>query len=136
MKIPKSMNCAFLFVLGAFVSLALDILGIMPLSTVSVLGSNIHVSNLEYFVLPAVYIIGGIIIGAVSKNNGSACIYAACFGQCQTILPLIIYYFILHEGTPLDIWLRAISGMFLSVPFAGIAFSIKTLIKNSVKNRS
>lgn len=133
MKIPKSMNCAFLFVLGAFVSLVLDILGVMPLSTVSVLGSNIHVSNLEYFALPAVYIVGGIIIGLVSKSNGASCIYAACFGQCQTILPLIIYYFILHEGAPLDIWLRAISGMFLSVPFAGIAFSIKTLIKNNHK---
>lgn len=131
MKIPKPLNCALLFFLGAFISLALDILGLMPFSVVSVLGSNIHVSGLEYFALPAVYIVGGIIIGAISKNNGSACIYAASFGQCQTILPLIIYYFILHEGAPLDIWLRAVSGMLLSVPFAGIAFSIKTLIKNN-----
>lgn len=136
MRFAKPLNCALIFFLGAFVSLVLDILGVMPLSTVSVLGSDIHVSSIDYFILPATYIVGGIIIGLVSKSNGSSCIYAACFGQCQTILPLIIYYLVLHKGTPMDIWLRAVSGVFLSVPFAGIAFSIKTLVKNNLRKNN
>lgn len=130
MKIPKSINCGLIFFLGAFVSLTLDILGITPFANVSILGSNIHISDFGYLILPAVYIIGGIIIGLVSKTNGASCIYSACFGQFQTLLPIILYYFVIHDGEPLDIWLRAISGMFISVPFAGIAFSVKSLIKS------
>lgn len=124
------MVSAVLFVFGAVFCLMLDIIGIMPLAPKSVLNSSLDFSQHTVVVLPLAYIVIGIIVGLVSKTSAKATIYGASVGQCQTILPLIIYYFILHEGTGVEIWLRAFCGLPLSMSFAGIAFSIKSLLKN------
>lgn len=124
-------NCGIFFFAGIAVSLLLDLLGATPLSTVSLLGSKIDI--LSFWFVPIVFTVVGIFIGIFTKQNVWALVYAACFGQLQMWVTIVVYYFITHEGTPLDIWLRALCGIFLCVPFAGIAFSIKTLIKNSCK---
>lgn len=124
------MVSAVLFVFGAVFCLMLDIIGIMPLAPKSVLNSPLNFSQYTIFVLPLAYIVMGIVVGIVSKTSVKASIYGASVGQCQTILPLIIYYFILHEGAGFEIWLRAFCGLPLSLSFAGIAFSVKSLLKN------
>lgn len=122
-------NCGIFFFAGIAVSLLLDLLGATPLATVSLFGSGINI--LSFWFVPLVFAVVGIFIGIFTKQNIWSLIYAACFGQLQMWLPIVIYYFITHEGTPLDIWMRALSGMVVCVPFAGIASSIKTLVKNN-----
>lgn len=131
MKVRRynSKNSGIFFFAGVAVSLLLDLLGATPLSTISLLGSGINI--LGFWFVPIVFAVVGIFIGIFTKENIWALVYAACFGQLQMWLPIVIYYFITHEGTPLDIWLRALSGILICVPFAGISFSVKTLIKNS-----
>lgn len=124
----NSKNSGIFFFAGVAVSLLLDLLGATPLAMVSLFGSGINI--LSFWFVPVVFAVVGIFIGIFTKENVWALVYAACFGQLQMWLPIIIYYFITHEGTPLDIWIRSLSGIILCVSFAGIASSIKTLIKN------
>lgn len=122
-----------LFISGAMFSIVLDIIGITPFSTKSFFNSPMNISSYTCIVLPLTYIIIGAVIGIASKNTPSAAIYGACFGQCQTLLPLIAFYLITHTGTDFEIWWRALCGIPLSASFAGISFSVKALIKNFKK---
>lgn len=133
MKVRRynSRNCGIFFFAGIATSLLLDLLGATPLSTVSVLGSEINILN--FWFVPIIFAVIGVFIGIFAKQSMWASVYAACFGQLQMWLPIVIYYFITHEGTPLDIWLRALGGILPCVIFAGISSSIKTLIQASRK---
>lgn len=133
MKVRRynSKNCGIFFFAGIAASLLLDLLGATPLSTVSVLGSEINILN--FWFVPIIFAVIGVFIGIFTKQSVWASVYAACFGQLQMWLPIVIYYFITHEGTPLDIWLRALGGIVPCVIFAGISSSIKTLIQASRK---
>ncbi|MGN1456324.1 MAG: hypothetical protein ACI4XP_00065 [Acutalibacteraceae bacterium] len=134
MEIPriktKAFICLILFISGAIISVVLDIIGITSISTESVLNSSIHLPDFAQYLLPVVFIAAGLITGMVSKNNTDAVIYGLCVGQCQTLLPLIAFYFILHTGTDFEIWCRALCGLPLTASFAGIGFSLKSLLKN------
>lgn len=119
-----------LFVVGAGISVILDIFGVTSLSTEAIFYSTLHLQVSTFVVLPIAFAISGLIIGLLSKSTFSATIYGACFGQCQTLFPLIAFYFVLHKGTDFEIWWRALCGIPLSMAFSGAAFSAKVLLKN------
>lgn len=125
-------NCGIFFFSGVAASFLLDLLGATPLSTVSLFGSGISILN--FWFVPLVFAVVGIFIGVFTKQSIWALIYSACFGQLQMWLSIIIYYFIAHEGNPMDIWLRALCGILPCVIFAGISSSIKDLVKNNRKS--
>ena len=124
-------NCGIFFFAGVATSLLLDLLGATPLSTVSLFGFGMNF--LSFWFVPIVFAIVGVFIGIFSKQSIWALTYSACFGQLQMWLSIIVYYFLAHEGTPFDIWLRAFCGVIPCVMFAGISSSIKDLIKANKK---
>lgn len=134
MRIPrvraKQFTGLMLFVFGAIISMVLDIIGMTSISTVSVFNSPIYLPDYAQYFLPFIFIIMGFIAGIMSKTNADAVIYGACIGQCQTLLPLVAFYFILHKGTAFEIWCRALCGLPLTACFAGVGFSVKKLVKN------
>lgn len=134
MKIPriktKAFICLILFILGAIISVALDMIGITSISTEPVFSFALSMPDFAQYLLPVVFIIAGLVTGLLSKNNTDAVIYGSCIGQCQTLLPLIAFYFILHNGTDFEIWCRALCGLPVTAAFAGIGFSLKALIKS------
>lgn len=134
MKIPrvkaKQFTSLILFISGAVISMLLDIIGITSISTISLFNSPINLPDFMQYLLPVVFMVAGFITGMLSKTNADSIIYGSCIGQCQTLLPLIVFYFILHKGSALEIWCRALCGIPLTASFAGIGFSVKKLIKN------
>lgn len=126
----KPQICLLLFVTGGITCVLLDILGVNSISTVSLMNSPIDFPLPVYIMLPLTYIIIGVFIGIFSKSTYDAVIYGASVGQCQFLLPLIMYYFFLHNETYFDIWWRSLCGIVLAASFSGAAFEIKKLIKD------
>lgn len=125
----KPQICLLLFITGGILCVLLDIIGVRSVSTESLMHSTISFPLPVYIMLPLTYIISGILIGSFSKNTYDAVIYGASFGQCQFLLPLVMYYFFFHDGTYFDIWWRALCGIVLAASFSGAAFEVKKLIK-------
>lgn len=126
----KPKICLWLFVTGGMLCVLLDIIGVSSISTESLMHSTINFPLPVYIMLPLTYIIAGVLIGVFSKNTYDAVIYGASIGQCQFLLPLIMYYCFIHNGTYFDIWWRALCGIVLAASFSGAAFEIKKLVKS------
>ena len=124
----KPQICLALFAAGGVVCVVMELLGICVLS------DHVLISGVNALSLPAplmlmlVYGVFGAVIGLLSKSVIDAVVYGACLGQCQLLLPLILYYAFLHSGTPFDIWSRALCGIIFSLSMAGAFFSLKKLI--------
>lgn len=123
--------CLILFILGAVLCIVLDILGVTSITIKSVFNSPIDLPVPSWVILPLTYIILGAVTGILSKRPYDAAFYGACLGQCQTLLPIIAFYFILHTGNEFEMFWRALCGIPLSASFAGIAFYTKRLITKS-----
>lgn len=136
-RLPKSTTCAIFFVLGAAISLVLDFFGFTPLANVSGFNSPIQLFNGAVFLVPVIFLICGILIGLFTKKSKiSAIIYAACLGQCQTILPPILFYFVFNAqlGTFFEVVLRSFCGIVMTVPSAAMVFEMK-VFQEFKKNR-
>lgn len=116
-----------LFISGAIVCIMLDLIGVTSITTESVFNTPIECSVPSFIILPAVYILLGIIIGLTAKNPYNAAFYGACIGQCQMLFP-IIAFLVLHTGHGFDVLWRSICGLPLSTSFSGIAFWLRKLI--------
>lgn len=124
-----------LFISGGLLSVILDLLGIGSVTPQAVFNTPVNIPVPDFIAVPAVFAAAGIIVGLVSKTQAAAVIYGIAAGQCQFFLPLIVYLFILHSGTPFDVMWRSLCGLPLTTAFSGIAFSIKTLVGNSNKKK-
>lgn len=125
----KPQICLALFAAGGALCVVMELLGFNVLSD-HVLINGVNAASLPVpLILMIVYGVSGAVIGLLSKSVIDAAVYGACLGQCQLLLPLILYYAVLHSGTVLDIWVRALCGIFLSFSMAGAFFSIKKLIR-------
>lgn len=125
----KPQMCLILFIIGGIACVILDLLGVSSISDETLLRSSVEFPLPAQVMLPVTYIALGAVIGLFSGRLTDAAIYGACLGQCQFILPIVIYYLFLHSGTAFEIWWRALCGPVLALSFAGISFSIKNLLK-------
>lgn len=138
MRLPNSTTCAMFFVLGAAISLTLDFFGFTPLANVSGFDSPIQLFNGAVFLVPVIFLICGILIGFFTKKSKlSAIIYAACLGQCQTILPPILYFFVFNaqQGSFFEVVLRSLCGIVMTVPSAAIVYDIKAMSRKKKNAR-
>lgn len=125
----KPQICLALFAAGGVLCVVMELLGL------NVLSDHVLISGANAMSLPVpltlmlVYGVFGAVIGMLSKSVIDAAVYGACLGQCQLLLPIILYYAFLHSSTPFDIWVRALCGILLSLSMAGAFFSIKKLIR-------
>lgn len=126
-------NCLIFFMVGGILCVILDVIGIGAVTPAMLFHTSVTISLTEYIAVPVVFAIAGAVMGIGTKRQPAALFYGACIGQCQFLLPLILYYLILHSGSDFDAWWRALCGLPLTTAFAGIGYSIKTLLKNVKK---
>lgn len=119
--------CLLLFAAGVAISVAADLLGISAVTVEPVFGKQII--PVDPVILTAcIYAAGGIITGIMTKRRGNAPFYGASLGQCQFLLPAIMYM-ITGSGEPMDIVWRTLCGIPLTAAAAFISFTIKRLIR-------
>ncbi len=126
-------NCLIFFMVGGLLCVILDVIGIGAVTPAMLFHTPVTIPLPDYIAVPTVFAIAGAILGIGTKRQPAALFYGACIGQCQFILPLILYYFILHRGTDFDAWWRAFCGLPLTTAFSGIGYSVKALLKNVKK---
>ncbi len=125
----KPQMCLIFFIIGGIVCVILDLLGVSSISDKTLLRSSVEFPLPVQIIIPVIYIAFGIMIGLFSICAADAAIYGACVGQCQFLLPIVIHYLFLHNGSDFDIWWRALCGPILALSFAGAVFNIKKLLK-------
>lgn len=122
-----------LFSTGAAICAALELAGVNALSTEKLFPAQIELPFPDLLIMAVVYAVFGIVAGIVSKTKYEAVFYGFSGGQCQFLIPLIIYYGVLHRGDVFQIWLRSLCGIPYMPLFVLAAFGIKYLIKKNRK---
>ena len=122
-----------LFSAGAAICAALELAGVNALSTEKLFPAQIELPFPDLLIMAVVYAVFGIVAGIVSKTKYEAVFYGFSGGQCQFLIPLIIYYGVLHRGDVFQIWLRSLCGIPYMPLFVLAAFGIKYLIKKNRK---
>ena len=128
-------KCLILFAAGGLYCVLLDLIGVGSAVSARLFRTPMDFPLPDVIVLPLFYTAAGIIVGLLAKRVFEALSFGACFGQCQFLLPLILYYFILHSGMKEQAWARAVCGIPLTPIFAWGSFSVKDSIKRYLKKR-
>ena len=121
-------KCLILFAAGGLNCVLLDLIGVGSAVSARLFRTPMDFPLPDVIVLPLFYTAAGIIVGLLAKRVFEALSFGACFGQCQFLLPAIMYM-ITGSGEPMDIVWRTLCGIPLTAAAAFISFTIKRLIR-------
>ncbi len=122
-----------LIIAGGLFCILTDLIGIRPAVPSGISGTGMRFPLPDVIILPLIYTAAGIAVGLTAKRQLTAAAYGFCFGLCQFLLPLVLYYFILHSGMKEQAWGRALCGIPVTPAFAWGAFTVKDKIRHFLK---
>ena len=124
-----------LFIMGAVFCVLPEIFGISAVAAKPFLRPLTEIPVPDKVFLPLLFGIPAVITGLFTKRTYNAAIYGACIGQCQFLLPFLLYFLMTPDGDALEIVWRMCCGLPLTASLAGAAYSVKTLIINNKKQK-
>ncbi len=126
-KLKRNLALA-LFILGAAFCVLPELAGIGMVSAKPFIKSIVDIPLPDMALVPLLYCIPSVIIGLCTKRNYNAAIYGACLGQCQLLLPFILFFLLTPDGDALEALWRIFCGIPLTASIAGAVYSVKKLL--------
>ncbi len=116
-----------LFIIGLMLCVLPELIGVSAVAAKPFLHSLTEIPVPDMLVLPLIFGIPAAMIGFCTKRKYNAAIYGACLGQCQFLLPFILYFLLTPDADALEVFWRMCCGMPLTASVAGAVYTLRQL---------